>query len=134
MKKICLIIIISLIPIEFFAQQNDIDLKTEKCLALDNSTAGQRKCINDAEILWDAEMNKYYKLIINKLPDKTKKKLIESQRNWIKFRDTEFEFISEYYFNYKEGTIFYVIADNNKMEIVKKRANELKNYYESLNY
>lgn len=79
-------------------------------------------------------MNKYYKLLISILPEKSKIKLRESQINWLKFRDTEFNFINEYYYNYKEGSMLLVIGDNKKMEIVKKRALEIKEYYDAYNY
>ena len=48
---------------------------------------------------------------------------------WIKYRDKEFDFIRVYYFEEKQSTMWYPIADNDAMEFIKKRALELKNYY-----
>lgn len=50
------------------------------------------------------------------------------------FRDKEFAFISKFYFELKEGTMWYIIAENRKKEIVKNRTLELKMYFENLDY
>ena len=38
---------------------------------------------------WDAELNKYYKIVMGKLDAAGQAKLKESQRAWLKFRDAE---------------------------------------------
>ncbi|WP_322969478.1 lysozyme inhibitor LprI family protein [Faecalibacter sp. LW9] len=114
------------------AQSHDIDLSFENCLNDNTSTNGQRKCINDAEMAWDHLLDKYYKLLLHQLPEKPKIQLKNSQIQWLKFRDAEFKFINEYYMNFKEGSIFLVIADHQKMEIIKNRALKMKAYYDAL--
>ena len=118
----------------FSFAQNKIDSDLEKCLSKDNSTAGQRSCINSARDSWDKELNKSYILLSKKLTKTGKKELVEAQRNWIIFRDSEFKLIDKYYFEVKKGTMFYVIGDNKKLEIVKTRALELKDYDEQFDY
>jgi uncharacterized protein YecT (DUF1311 family) len=114
--------------------QNKIDTDLEKCLAKDNSTAGQRSCINSARDSWDKELNKSYLSLTQKLSKTGKKELVEAQRNWILFRDSEFKLIDKYYFDVKKGTLFYVIAENKKLEIVKERALQIEEYLEQLDY
>jgi len=118
----------------FSLAQNKIDQDLEKCLSKDNSTAGQRNCINSAQKSWDKELNKTYISLSQKLSKNGKKELVEAQRNWISFRDSEFKLIDKYYFDVKKGTIFYVIAENKKLEIVKERALQLKEYDEQFDY
>ena len=110
--------------------QNKIDQDLEKCLSKDNSTAGQRNCINSAQKSWDKELNRTYISLSQKLSKNGKNELVEAQRSWMKVRDSEFKLIDKYYFGVKKGTIFYVIAENKKLEIVKERALQLKEYDE----
>jgi len=114
--------------------QNKIDADLEKCLSKDNSTAGQRNCINSARNSWDKELNKSYLSLSQKLTKTGKNELVEAQRNWILFRDSEFKLIDKYYFDTKKGTLFYVIAENKKLEIVKERALQIEEYVEQFEY
>lgn len=114
--------------------QNKIDQDLEKCLSKDNSTAGQRNCINSARDSWDKELNKSYLSLSQKLTKTGRKELVEAQRNWILFRDSEFKLIDKYYFDVKKGTLFYVIAENKKLEIVKERALQIKEYEEQFEF
>jgi len=118
-------------PLLTLAQQHEIDIRLENCLESNPSTSGQRNCMNEAEIAWDNELNKYYNLLMKEWPGSSKINLRTAQINWLKFRDAEFKLIHEYYFNLKEGSIFLVIGDNRRMEIVKERALEMKQYYDN---
>ena len=118
----------------FSLAQNKIDQDLEKCLSQRNSTAGQVSCVSSARDSWDKELNKSYLSLSQKLSKTGKSELIEAQRNWMKFRDSEFKLIDKYYFGVKKGTLFYVIAENKKLEIVKERALKLKEYDEQFNY
>ena len=131
-KSICLLLLL-LINV-FSLAQNKIDTDLEKCLSKDNSTAGQRSCINSARNSWDKELNKAYLSLSQKLSKTGKKELVEAQRNWILFRDSEFKLIDKYYFDVKKGTLFYVIAENRKLEIVKERALGIKEYDDKFDY
>lgn len=133
MKKSISFLFLLLINV-FPLAQNKIDQDLEKCLSKDNSTAGQRNCINSARDSWDKELNKSYISLSQKLTKTGKKELVEAQRNWISFRDFEFKLIDKYYFDVKKGTLFYVIAENKKLEIVKERALQIKEYEEQFDY
>ncbi|MBV6881847.1 lysozyme inhibitor LprI family protein [Epilithonimonas ginsengisoli] len=133
MKKSISFLFLLLINV-FPLAQNKIDQDLEKCLSKDNSTAGQRNCINSARDSWDKELNKSYLSLSQKLTKTGKKELVEAQRNWISFRDFEFKLIDKYYFDVKKGTLFYVIAENKKLEIVKERALQIKEYEEQFDY
>lgn len=133
MKKAIVILFFLINSILSFAQ-NKIDADLERCLNKDNSTAGQRSCINSARDSWDKELNKSYLSLSQKLSKNEKKELVEAQRSWILFRDSEFKLIEKYYFDVKKGTMFYVIAENKKLEIVKERALQIKEYDEQLDY
>jgi uncharacterized protein YecT (DUF1311 family) len=132
------IILFSFLSLVTFSQtkkENPIDIQEKKCLNKDNiSNAEQCNCTIKAQEDWDKELNKYYTILKTKLRKEDFEVLKNSQKQWISYRDKEFLFISKYFFEIKEGTMWYCIAEGKKKEIIKSRALELKNYYEMLEY
>ncbi len=121
-----------------FAQESEIDkhpidIKVEDCLAIgsNQTTIGTINCIQTAMEEWDAELNKYYKLLMKTLNNDEQEKLRAAQRQWLVFRDKEFEFIGTRYGN-MEGTIFNIIEADSRNNFVKQRVLELKSYYDIL--
>ncbi|WP_435522916.1 lysozyme inhibitor LprI family protein [Chryseobacterium indoltheticum] len=98
------------------------------------SNAEMLECSIKAGKSWDKELNKYYNLLGAKLPKDAFEILKASQKEWIIYRDKEFKFISKLYYEVKEGTMWYIIAENKKKEIVKSRALELQMYFENVEY
>lgn len=133
MKKSVSILFFVLFNVFSFAQ-SQIDAELKKCLGKDDSTANQRNCTISAQQSWDKELNKHYLSLSKKLSKSGKKELLEAQRNWISFRDSEFKLINKYYFEVKKGTIFQVIAENKRLEIIKVRALQLKEFDEQFDY
>lgn len=139
MKNIFLLLI-CFYSITIFSQskkrsENPIITQLNKCLnKKDISNAEMCNCSIKARDAWDKELNKYYTLLLTKLPESAKTELKESQRQWINYRDKEFSFISKYYYEVKEGTMWYFIAENKKTDFVKDRALELEDYFETLDY
>lgn len=115
-------------------KESQIDIKLSKCLKDSTTNSGMCNCTIQAEQAWDIELNKYYKLLLKELPSEAKEKLKISQRSWIDFRNKEFSFKSNYYYEVKQGTMFYMISDNSRMEFVKNRALDLEEYYNMLDY
>ena len=116
-------------------QENFIDIEESNCFGKqDISNVEMRKCTIKARESWDKELNKYYNLLSTKLPKDAFEILKASQKEWIIYRDKEFKFITKFYFEVKEGTMWYNIAENKKKEIVKNRALELQMYFENLEY
>ncbi|WP_139420272.1 lysozyme inhibitor LprI family protein [Chryseobacterium mulctrae] len=139
MKNILTLIIVFLSVLVFSQsknqQENVIDIEESKCFGKqDISNAEMRKCSIKATESWDKELNKYYNLLASKLPKDAFEILKASQKEWIIYRDKEFKFITKFYFEVKEGTMWYNIAENKKKEIVKNRALELQMYFQNLDY
>ncbi len=111
-------------------KQHSIDAWLEKCIESDFSTASMTNCAQKATAMWDKEMNGIYKELMRKLPEKQKTLLKQSQIQWLKFRDAEANFTSEFYGGF-EGTIWQNILAGEKLTVVKKRALNLQVY---LNY
>ncbi|HSY61287.1 MAG TPA: lysozyme inhibitor LprI family protein [Cytophaga sp.] len=85
---------------------------------------------NEAEKEYDLLLNKYYKLLLNKLESNDKAILQEAQRNWIKFRDSEVALIhllsDEKYSG--GGTIQSIINAATYLGMTRKRVIELMHH------
>jgi len=73
----------------------------------------------------DKELNIAYKALMDKLPAASKAKLSASQKEWIKFRDAEFEFLSENFSRSNFGSSYVISAGQYRTSIVKTRVIEL---------
>ena len=113
--------------------KHPIDLKTEQCFSIDSnqSTFGMINCIRTAMEEWDTELNKYYNLLMETLTTDEQEKLRASQRQWLVYRDKEFEFIGTMHGN-MEGTMWQIVAADSRNNIVRQRALELTSYYNTL--
>ena len=128
------IIIITMLSFQYGFAQNKrhrIDIMEKQCIEQESNsnTIGMVNCINKAAAEWDKELNKNYHLLMSELSSNSQKKLRLSQRQWLKYRDKEFEFISTFY-NELQGSIYSVLFASDRREFIKKRALELKSYHD----
>jgi uncharacterized protein YecT (DUF1311 family) len=111
-------------------QPDSLDVLLQKRLdsSINQTTLGMVSCEVWAKGAWDAQLNKYYRLLMGLLSAAEKEKLKASQVNWLKYRDSEYDFISALYGN-MQGTMWRPAAVGAEVEIVRQRALELKAYY-----
>jgi len=128
-KTIVLLSLFCSIAISFGQEKpgHPIDKWLEECIAKDESTAGMVDCADKAYKKWDAELNKVYKELMKLLDAESQKKLKESQKAWIKFRDEEFKLLDSFY-SKKDGTMFIPMHAFDRMDIVKNRVQELNGH------
>lgn len=131
MKKIFIAIIFLFSSSLIFAQndvkKHPIDVWMDECLESNQSTAGMVNCADEAYKKWDVELNKVYKELLSLLDTDSQKKLKESQKAWIKFRDEEFKLLASFY-EKKEGTMYIPMQLFDKVEIIKNRVQELNGH------
>lgn len=135
MRLVITLIAIWIIPTSTYCQNDAIQYKVDTILAdclKDNiTTVGMSDCFANAQDLWDKELNKYYQLLLTKLDATGRKKLKETQKQWIIFRDQEIKFISEAYGN-RDGTMWIIIVADKINQLIRQRAVDLISYYETL--
>jgi uncharacterized protein YecT (DUF1311 family) len=137
MKKVFIItfLLLSVVTFSQTKKENPIDVLESKCLNKENiSNAEMCNCTIQARESWDKELNKYYSLLKTKLPKEAFETLKESQKQWLVYRDKEYAFISKYFYEVKQGTMWYAVSESKKRDIVKTRAVELEGYYKMLEY
>jgi len=71
----------------------------------------------------DAQLNKTYQEFMTKLDESEKAQLRNAQLAWLKYRDTNCEFVAD---QYKGGTMRPMIAAICLAEVTNARVNELK--------
>lgn len=114
MKKIFVLIflLLSIVTFSQTKKENPIDVES-KYLNKDNiSNADMCNCTIQARESWDKELNKYYNLLKTKLPKEAFETLKESQKQWLVYRYKEYSFISKYFYEVKQGTMWYAVAEN----------------------
>lgn len=134
MKRSLIVILFTMFFISMTCSAQDehrSDKYLEGEIEKDSTTAGMNNATLKAMEEWDAEMNKCFKLLMSILDETSKGILKTSQRVWIEYRDKEFKSIDNI-FAKKQGTMYTTMAIASKNEIVKTRAQDLKEYYELL--
>jgi len=91
------------------------------------STAAMRQTLATARGKWDAEMNRVYQRLMAKLSPSQRAALQSSQRKWLAFRDAEFAATREIT-GKMDGTLWLVRGDEQRLTVVRDRANQLLEY------
>ena len=125
MKKVLLLPLL-LISVSLTAQTHPLDIELDKCMEENPGTTSSTICMSEMIDKWDAELNKYYKL----LGGNENKALRDAQVAWIKFRDNEHAYIEAKY-DY-DGTMYRQMKVAARLDIVRERALQLKSDYEFL--
>jgi uncharacterized protein YecT (DUF1311 family) len=107
--------------------QHPIDKALETCIDKNGSTAGMVECTDKAYAAWDKELNQNYGELMRRLKSSPKETLRLAQLEWIKYRDLDFKLIDSVY-DTMQGTMYIPMRIEARMEVVKKRALELKGY------
>jgi uncharacterized protein YecT (DUF1311 family) len=107
--------------------KHPIDKSLEACIDKNGSTAGMVECTDKAYAAWDKELNKNYSVLMQSLKPKQKETLRQAQLEWIKFRDLEFKLVNSLY-DTMEGTMYIPMRVDARMEVIRKRALDLKGY------
>jgi uncharacterized protein YecT (DUF1311 family) len=109
-----------------------IDTILNKCI--DKTNGGDISiisCLQKAEMNWDAELNKTFRLLLSKLDSSDQRKLREAQRQWIIYKDKEIKFFTDVY-GKQDGTMWNLSISDKRMQLIRQRTVELLDYYEIL--
>lgn len=89
-----------------------------------DTTADMRECAGKKYRQADDELNRVYRLLVSKLNDEGHKtSLKKAQQAWLRYRDTNCDFVS---YRYRGGSIAPVIVSDCMTNTTLARAKELK--------
>lgn len=109
-----------------------IDIAQRNCLDKNDTTVGMNKCVYQAMDAWSLEIEKYLALLKNITTEGDYKKITEAQKDWEIFKESEFEAIG--LIMEKQGTMFQNSTVSLKAALIKERALNLKEFYDTLSY
>jgi uncharacterized protein YecT (DUF1311 family) len=124
---VCTLLINKAINAQDIGQTNILDQKLRQCLEDSSTSQGMINCEIEAYLAWDAELSRYYKLLIQNLSDDDKNSLLNSQRKWIEFQEDELRFAADFY---RRDAMYLALYYARKTDLVRNRALVLKAYYE----
>lgn len=134
MFKKVLILSLSITSFSAFAGNigQNIDSTLDKCKQDAISTIDSQNCYEVAIASWDKELGTQYSLLMKGLPDNVCVALRDSQRQWIKYRDSYNKGIEAFY-QKEEGTIWSLVAAESKMNIIRDKTLDLYRLRNSTN-
>ena len=97
--------------------------KTSDPCADAQSQAEMNICAGKEYKAADATLNQVYRQLVSMLDDDEKSQLKEAQTSWLKYRDTNCEFVAD---QYKGGTIRPMIHGLCLAEMTRNRTTELR--------
>lgn len=100
--------------------------KTDPC-ANPQSQAEMNQCAAKDYIAADGVLNQVYQKLVAKLDEEEKAQLKEAQTAWIKYRDTNCDFVAD---QFKGGTMRPMIYAVCLADVTKKRTSELRTQIE----
>jgi len=113
------------------AEKHPIDLALEKRIEADSSTAGMINATSDAAKEWDKLLNANYNALMKRLSKEEQEKLRSAQREWLKFRDQEFDFSRGFWGGF-DGSMYRAMSIGYECDFIRARALKLGSYLESL--
>lgn len=109
--------------------KNPIEIREQKCISKDYSTAGMNNCVYLATNEWSQEIDKNILLLKSNITVEQYKLLADSQTKWHQYEQSQRAFIDAT-IGTKVGSIYTNILAGIKNEIVKRRAEDLFEIYD----
>jgi uncharacterized protein YecT (DUF1311 family) len=107
-----------------------IDVWFDKTIESKTTTADIRAVQAEAHQRWDAVLNQLYKDVMAKLSGHDGEQFKQAQRNWLRFREAEMQFLSTAV--YTDGTMAPVILSDIGLKMLKTRVCQLMTHLAEL--
>jgi len=117
--------------IEFTIDTFRVERFMTKWIDLGYSDPGMRDAIYATANLYDSLLNKYYKKLLAVLKGDDKKNLVQAQKAWLSFRDTELKLIETISKDQYSGggTMQQLTESSEYLNLIKERTISIFNHY-----
>lgn len=115
--------LVAALPLISSAQDAPLSKQYDACMSKAVATVDMVDCMTAETKRQDAGLNAAYKELQAELNAGRKKQLLEAQRAWIKFRDTNCDF----YYDPEGGSLARLAANDCILTMTANRAQELRN-------
>ena len=92
------------------------------------NTGDIHRAYSDYENFLDHELNQVYRALMKHLSDENKKNLVDSQKQWLRFRDIEFLFIDNNWTMQNFGSSYAISRGASRTKILRDRVITLLHY------
>lgn len=114
---------------DFKKETNNIEQKCSKILEDATSETEMGSAVADLEKGYENLMTKYYNLLLSNIKAEDKEIIIQSQNNWIKYKENEMKLINKVYWEYDGfGSMGRLSVINHSQELTKARTTQLYQY------
>jgi uncharacterized protein YecT (DUF1311 family) len=116
--------------------EHPIDIRNLACHDIDSNhtTFGMKQCEYLASEEWKIEMNKFYDLLMDTLSTEAGIILKNAQEAWQAYYLAEQTFSRTLYYSEMDGTMWHVVNAGRLKEVMKQRAQELADYYNTFTF
>ena len=112
---------------DFDRRDREISEAVDNCIGDQYSTAAIANCANEEFNAWDKELNRVYRLLLNRLDAEGQASLKTAQRAWIVYRDAEYKTIDRI-ISTKIGTMYVLVDISKRTNLTKHRTDELTSH------
>lgn len=107
------------------ASVHPVDARLAACMDKAVTTLDMNECNSQALQAWDAQLNLNYRKLLHGQPAAVRAALIQSQRDWVVYRDSYFKGMRAFY-GQEQGTIWGLIAGGRQIDVVREKALDLQ--------
>ena len=104
--------------------KSDLEIKIEnienECIENNMTQGGMNACAGKSLEAWDKALNDIYGKLLNRLDEKGKIALRNTQREWLKYRDSHYKFLDIYYKKF-DGSMYVGMNTKDATTIVRDR-------------
>jgi uncharacterized protein YecT (DUF1311 family) len=110
-------------PILDGLKEHPIDVMAHKCMQSEAKTTQEMVgCYSKGLAMWDKELNRYYKQLMEELSPEQKQAVQAAQRDWLQYRDAEYAALNAVD---NEGTMSRISRASEAMTLTKEQAERL---------
>ncbi|MBO1630396.1 DUF1311 domain-containing protein [Yersinia pseudotuberculosis] len=134
MRKLFIIVLLLSLGSTAYAKElrKDIDESLDKCKDSVVSTMEIVDCYGSSIDAWEAELNKQYKLLLQDQPKEIQADLRNSQRAWVKYKESYISAMKSFY-SQERGSIWGLVMSESKMNVIRDKAIDLYRLRNSTN-
>ena len=113
---------ISALLFAFALQAATTDPVEQTCYDKDHSQMAMNRCAGEAFERADAELNRHWKAVLADADTEWKTIMIEGQRGWLKYRDSQCEIVA---FAERGGSMWPMIISGCRADMTRQRVQQL---------
>ncbi|MHA7845639.1 lysozyme inhibitor LprI family protein [Serratia sp. D1N4] len=112
--------------------RKDLDEQLDKCRESALSTLDSVDCYTKSTNEWEKELSKQYKLLLQDQPKEIQTDLRNSQRAWVKYKESYISAMESFY-SQERGSIWGIVMSESTMNVTRDKAIDLYRLRNSTN-